>query len=273
MEHYFIFSDEAGVYERDKSKKFLEKNPFYVRSNVAIEVDDYFEFQKSIKSLNKTYDIPETEEVKWEDVWGKKNKRHRAEFLKALTLEDLKQYIEKVIAAFSKLKKGWIVVTVTDNRYVNAYKEKILKMHLQNAYQRVQMEFENKAFAMFILDEMDQQMLEILKIKSHSLVTNGDMFVKYKNVFPSLLVEHSNLCVGIQLADYVAGAVNGCLKKRLLEKPGYDFADELYFKMIYPKIRCSDSFQHFGYGIMEIPTDQKRRKDLYVLDMDIDFLK
>ncbi len=76
------------------------------------------------------------------------------------------------------------------------------------------------------------------------LLTRGDMFTsRYTNLVESLFFQPSNLSVGIQLADMVAGAV-----WRKFEK-----GDNTWFAACESAFRRSATGQIEGYGIVKFP--------------------
>ena len=54
----FNFTDECGVYEKNRTRRFCEANPFYVRSNFMIGVDDYRLFEQKMNNLKSELGIP-----------------------------------------------------------------------------------------------------------------------------------------------------------------------------------------------------------------------
>ncbi len=82
MDTFFVFTDEAGAYNKLQSEPFRRSHPFYIRSNTYLSTDDYRAFQGEVQALNKRYGIPVGEEVKWSDLWETKRGMFRAEFLK-----------------------------------------------------------------------------------------------------------------------------------------------------------------------------------------------
>ena len=91
-ETYFVFTDEAGAYNKRPNEKFRRSHPFYIRSNVRMSADDYSLFQNEIEELNKKYGVPVEEEIKWSDLWEIHKGKHRAEFLKTKSEDTLKGY-------------------------------------------------------------------------------------------------------------------------------------------------------------------------------------
>jgi hypothetical protein len=66
---------------------------------------------------------------------------------------------------------------------------------------------------------------------------------KYGNLIESLLLQPSNLSMGIQLADIVAGAV-----WRRFERN-----DDRWYRFMQPSLRRSTNGQIDGYGIVRVP--------------------
>lgn len=71
----------------------------------------------------------------------------------------------------------------------------------------------------------------------------GDFVSKYKNLVESLFFVPSDLSVGIQLADMVAGAI----------WRNYEAGDSRWFEMLKPSIRCSSQGTIDGFGIVKFP--------------------
>lgn len=50
---YFVFTDEAGVYQQHPNEKTIRNSPFYIRSNVIMTAEAYKTFQSDTQELNK----------------------------------------------------------------------------------------------------------------------------------------------------------------------------------------------------------------------------
>lgn len=61
-EAYYIFTDEAGAYNKRPSESFRRSHPFYIRANVRLSASDYRVFQREIQELNTKYGVPVGEE-------------------------------------------------------------------------------------------------------------------------------------------------------------------------------------------------------------------
>lgn len=74
-EAYYIFTDEAGAYNKRPSESFRRSHPFYIRANVRLSASDYRVFQKEIQELNTKYGVPVGEESSGQ-ICGKSQKEN-----------------------------------------------------------------------------------------------------------------------------------------------------------------------------------------------------
>lgn len=270
--HYLIFTDEAGAYKAQTTPDFRKRHPFYVRSNVMISMDDYMEFQKEMQTLNGMYEIPVGEEIKWSDLWEKLRNRPRTPAIAAITEDRLKGYYRKVFECASQKDSLLYIFTITNvyEQYCLLEERHIYKFHLQEAFQRVQMDLcPRNEFAVFIMDELNAETIKQIKAVCHEFTVNGDFIRNYGNVYHSILTESSNQSAGIQLADYAVGAMYGYLRRSFIAPDNYAFATDIYNDYIYRKLRHSAMGSIMGYGIREVPKHPTLRQNLAALFPDI----
>lgn len=127
--------------------------------------------------------------------------------------------------------------------------------------QRVNMDASPNAFATIIMDDLNPRKIKKLKAACHEIAISGD-FIKYNNIYSGVLTECSSQSVGIQLADYSAGIMNGYLRGSLLDRGKYEFASDLFDEFIFPYLRRYHGGRIMGYGIREVPSDSSIRKML-----------
>lgn len=270
--HYLIFTDEAGAYKAQTTPDFRKRHPFYVRSNVIISMDDYMEFQKEMQTLNGMYEIPVGEEIKWSDLWEKLRNRPRTPAIAAITEDRLKGYYRKVFECASQKDSLQYIFTITNvyEQYCLLEERHVYKFHLQEAFQRVQMDLRPRnEFAVFIMDELNAETIKQIKAVCHEFTVNGDFIRNYGNVYHSILTESSNQSAGIQLADYAVGAMYGYLRRSFIAPANYAFATDMYNDYIYRKLRHSAMGSIMGYGIREVPKHLTLRQNLAALFPDI----
>jgi len=75
------------------------------------------------------------------------------------------------------------------------------------------------------------------------LYSSAEFISRYRNLVESLFVQPSNLSVGIQLADMVAGAV-----WRKFER-----GDDRWYGLLEPSLRRSSTGVLEGYGLVKSP--------------------
>ena len=112
MSHYFVFTDEAGVYQRRPSDAHIRSNPFYIRSNVVMSIDDYRQYQIDMQRISGEHEIPFDEEIKWSDLWSKTKNNPRNDLIARMPLNRLKGYYRKIFET-----EGIDMFHVHDNGY------------------------------------------------------------------------------------------------------------------------------------------------------------
>lgn len=266
MNAYLIFSDETGAYCKNPNEKFRHSHPFYIRSNVRFSSDDYRKFQNEIQELNKQYGVPIGEEIKWSDLWEIHKGKYRSEFLKEKSEDSLKGYYRRVFNhAISKNSLEFIfTITCIYTQPCYQSEEGILKFHLQEAMQRVNMDAQPDDFAIIIIDELNPDKIKKLKLACHEIAVTGD-FIKYKNIYSGILTESSLQSAGIQIADFAAGIMNGYLRGALLSRGKYEFATGLFDEFVLPHLRHHPDGRIMGYGVREVPSDANIRTKLTYL--------
>ena len=263
---FLVFTDEAGAYNKHPSEPFRRSHPFYIRSNAYLSTNDYRLFQGEVQALNKYYGIPVGEEVKWSDLWEIQRGKYRAEFLKGLSEDKLKGYYRRALQCATAKDSLCFFFTVTCVFTQLCYhsESELLKFHLQEAMQRVNMDAQPEGFATIIMDELNLDKIKKLKAACHEIAVTGD-FIKYKNIYAGVLTESSSQSPGVQLADFAAGVMNGYLRGALLSRGKYGFATSLYKEFVAPRLRKHADGRIMGYGVREVPSDSAIRVKLQPL--------
>lgn len=264
MSNYFVFTDEAGVYQQYPSDKHRSSHPFYIRSNVIMSISDYRQYQIDIERISGQYEIPYGEEIKWADLWSKEKNNPRSPKIAAIPKDRLKGYYRTVLETAVAKKSTQFMFTVTELYQGSCYlkNDTAYRFHLQDAFQRIQMDLDNTdGFATFIMDELNVDTIKQIKSACHDFTVKGD-FVKYKNLYQGVLIENSIFSPGIQLADYAAGVMNGYLRRMVLAPSNYEYAKDLFEDYINPNLRQSAFGEIAGYGVIDIPKTPSFRKTI-----------
>ena len=255
MNSYFVFTDEAGNYNRRPSDRHIKSHPFYIRSNVLMSIEDYRQYQMDMQRISGEYEIPFDEEIKWSDLWRKIKGNPRNALINRMPESRLKGYYRKVFETALAKDSTQFLFTVTDivGRTCGLKNEDVYKFHLQDAFQRIQMDMQSvDGFAVFVMDELNEDVIKQIKAACYEFTIHGD-FVKYKNLYQGVLTENSLYSPGIQLADYAAGVMNGYLRRNILSPGNFQFANDLYDTFIDPRIRRHANGAIVGYGVVDIP--------------------
>ena len=137
----------------------------------------------------------------------------------------------------------------------------LLKFHLQEAMQRVNMDAQPNRFATIIMDELNPEKIKELKLACHEIAVKGD-YVKYKNIYSGVLTENSAQSAGVQLADFAAGLMNSYMRGALLSRGKYEFATDLFNEFIRPRLRRHADGRIMGFGVREVPSDSSIRQKI-----------
>lgn len=254
----FVFTDECGAYEKNRTNKALKAHPYYVRSNFIISMDDYNELEENIKKAKADIGLQPYCEIKW-DHFGSLIKGRNIGI--DITVDQIKRYFYDVVGIIQKYKSTKLFYTVTKLSDIgNVDKVKLIKMHMQNAFQKVQMDAESKnSRAIIVADDLNSENKK-LKQALYSLTTDGDNYFTYTNIYKGLFVDYSDQCCGLQMADLCAGIFTATLKyldASEHDKNKYMFAYELFDKYLINHVRKDDRnlpyYTVYGYGVKEVP--------------------
>lgn len=259
MEAYFAFTDECGNYEKDRYENFIKAHPFYTRSTVIISLDDYLILQQGIDDIKSSFGLSPSIEVKWAH-YGSALKGNYRTIPHSLTPAQLRDYYENAVALLCTLKSAEVYYTLTDNRTIGRIeKSNLIRMHLQNAYQKVQTTVSSRdGFAIVVADDLNSQ-TKVLKDAVYALTLAGD-FVDYTNIKKGLYIDFSNQCQGLQIADICAGVFTAALKYESApegEKHKFQCGHDLLLKCAFKKVRNSffnpPYFEVYKFGVKEVP--------------------
>jgi hypothetical protein len=265
MPVFFAFSDESGKYKSERSDKFILKNPFYCRSAVLLEAQDWLKLKKEFLLLKKrSLNLGYEQEVKWSYIWSlyrhfqKKEAIPREKPYFHLRLHPLDLLLEFTRQAFELLKdcsSCRVCFTVTFNERERTKPleiKKIMALHMSHILALAEKEMEKilESYCVFFLNREDPTAEKNLK-DTFSEVLKEAFPQKYPHIKDSLNFEFFPQSFGSQLADYYAGVINGCLHL-------YPQSIDLFRHQVWPKI-VKENDDALGSGIKEIPENKKNR--------------
>lgn len=249
MAVFFVFSDEAGQYQRERTDRFLRAHPYYCRATIIIDAADWIRLRPEFyklkertclisrfsKKLNGHIFGPYTsiERIKNKEKISKKKPYY---FLRNHNPDDLLEFVKEALDLLKACDSCHIIYTVTINdrtKTPRILQQNIIRMHLQDIMQRVEMQIQTKPNSIGILffDPVNSKTDKYIREAYQTIYQEGDFIVDYSHIKDSIAFELSHHSFGVQLADYCAGILDGCLKNYekilnyLKTKYGIKFAD------------------------------------------------
>ncbi|KFD38305.1 hypothetical protein AT05_10585 [Schleiferia thermophila str. Yellowstone] len=232
------------------------------------------DIENKIKVIRSDHNLTNlNSEIKWQDLWQlrnyfKQNKKPKDKRLLKIynyllsiksDYHRLIDYCENVISIITEYDLKIILSFTVMNKYTNYKPESIIKFHIQDHLQRIQMQYPNSSI-IIVYDSLNEPLKRTFKQIHKKIVTSGD-FVKYNSIFGSLLFDDSFDNGLMQIADYVAGAFANVLKAVNSNTiNNYQKAIDFFYKYIFPNLAKKDRGDIWGIGIKETPKDDDIRK-------------
>ena len=264
---FFAYSDEYGSYQEQKTDKYLRAHPFYIRSVIVLDSNEWKLLDSKVRLLKRKHGLPQDGEVKWAHLWSLR--RHQADgkeirnnqplyFLKDIDYHVLIAYVDEVLAFYSGLSSSKVIFTVTDNREVGSISaERLYQMHLMNIAQRLQYDLQSSgSLAVLFFDSVSESVDRLLKDAWHSISSGSDYVRQYTCIKRSAYIEHSHQSPGMQVSDYVAGVIGSYIKALVSnQQTNYARGISMFDNHIRPILRSNPANnQVTGYGALNVPT-------------------
>jgi hypothetical protein len=150
----------------------------------------------------------------------------------------------KSLAAICSIETAYKMSSVSSRQDIYNLTYKVLTERFQYFLQDVERETGVREYGMIIGDHRGKDDDKRLRAH-HQMLLNAisGKVSKYPHLIESLLLQPSNLSVGIQIADMVAGAV---WRK-------YERGDSRWFDALQASFRRSSAGQIDGYGLIKVP--------------------
>ncbi len=265
MSVFFAFSDESGKYKKERTDKFISKNPFYCRSVVLLDAQDWIRLKDEFNRLKKRMlQIDPQQQVKWSYIWSlfkhfqkkediPKNKPYFP--LRHHSLDKLVDFIRRALQQFKECPSCRVILTLTFNQRKKTKPletKDILKLHMSHILQTIEteMNISSQNVCVVFLNREEPALERRLKEALSDIYAEG-FDQKFSHIKKSLDFECFTPSFGSQIADYYAGVFNGCCRL-------YPQSIDLFRHQVWPKI-VTKKEEVLGYGISEIPKDTKNR--------------
>lgn len=266
---YFCFSDECGDYKPSMSAKQLRIHPFYIRTTLIINSNEWKTLNSNFKGLKSKYGLPISKELKWANLWTLRNfqknskpipDKYDIKYVEHIDYRKLIDFVDESLALINNLNEKKIIATYTKNPIALGTNEKsILSFHLQEHMQRIEMELQvdEGNLGVLFFDPVSNDKNELFRQIYNDLFENGDFVKNYKFIKDSLNIENSHHSVGIQITDYISGAFSSILKASI--DNDYSRGVKMSFDHVHPNLRRSWNGTIQGYGIREVPRSKANR--------------
>lgn len=266
---FFCFSDECGDYKAHLTEKQLINHPFYIRTTLMINANEWKTLNLKFRELKKKFGLPISKELKWANLWTirslQKNQkkipeRFSLQHIAHIDYNILIDFVEEALKLVNSLNEKKIIATYTKNTNRYHINEKsIIAFHLQEHMQRLEMELQvdEGNLGVLFFDPVGHEKNEMFRQIYYELFENGDYIDKYKCIKDSLNIENSHHSVGIQIADYISGAFSAMLKAS--DANDYTRGVKMFYEVVYPNLRRGKNDNIQGYGIREVPSDISTR--------------
>ncbi len=268
MPVFFAFSDESGKYKKERTDKFISKNPFYCRSAVLLEAEDWISLQEKFHRLKKDLlDVDYPQEVKWSYIWSLFKHFQKKEgvppnkpyfSLRQHSLDKLVEFIRQVLQLLNECPSCRVALTLTFNerdKTESLETQHILKLHMDHILKTIEEEMKKiSGSACVLFLNREEPAIERRLKEAISEIHKRGLQPRYPHIKDSLDFEYFSQSFGSQLADYYAGVFNGCCRF-------YPQSIDLFRHQVWPKVIKKDG-EALGCGIAEIPEDPKNRREL-----------
>jgi len=206
-------------------------------------------------------------EIRWSHIWSVEAYRRTGRpiprekpfsFLEPYTTEALVAFVTDCLSIVAGLPCTRVILTVTPNRHYRGQSDsRLYEMHLQDTMQRIEMESDEAGACLvtLFLDTVSPAVDRCLQDFYNRLQRTGDLIRTYSHVHDCLGISQSHQCTGVQIADYIAGIADGCLK-------GFEPSRSLFRDFVRPILRKSRSGRIMGFGAMEVPTNPTTRREV-----------
>jgi hypothetical protein len=249
--------------------KQVRIHPFYVRTTLLINANEWKALNNSFRQLKTKYSLPLTKELKWAHLWTLRNFQIKKKeipakcdikYLEKIDYHTLIDFVEESLLLINNLNEKKIIATFTKNSNNTALNDKLMmKFHLQEHMQRIEMELQVEVgnLGVLFIDPISNEKNELFRSIYYELFEDGDFIKKYKFIKDSLNIENSNHSVGIQIADYISGAFSSILKAS--SDNNYARGVKMFYDFVQPNLRRGSKGEIQGYGIREVPRCKTNR--------------
>lgn len=224
--------------------------------------------QKAVRDLRHRWHIPDTHELKWQDVGTRiaeiRNPRFRtpdpllsvAHLATVAELEQLGREMLVVVGDNPAIRVLSVVCVKADALRVcggeathAAANERCYRDMFNDAIERYEYMLKSvsprgEAFGHLVADQKSRQFDNVLRETCSYLIKNGTKFATIDHLIDGVKVSPSHHSIGLQVADFVAGAIH-----RWVEHD-----DDRYLQIIYGNLHTDWTGDPLGAGVKRYPS-------------------
>ncbi|MFA5877640.1 MAG: DUF3800 domain-containing protein [Candidatus Paceibacterota bacterium] len=229
----FLFIDES----KSNSKRF------FITGGVCIDEIGLQAISKTLASVRQTYSIPMNCELRWATRRLFLGSTH-VKTLDEIEHDDLRCDILRSVQESNATVFGGVLDKENYNNWSDAqyYLHSIEVMCTKYQYF---LQDKGGELGVVIADHLDSNAENRkARIALARIYREGGMWATLDNVILNPILYHSDQIPALQIADFIAGALNFKINR----------AKDQFYRIIEPSIRRSPSGQIEGYGISFIPT-------------------
>lgn len=243
---HLCFIDESGT----PPSKPNPKQPYFTLGAVVIDADQWHDIAKQVRGYTSRHRIKG--ELKWR-YFSPHNQQPEnplrdktTEERKALSLE-LATLVAKspltVIACVTDIEAAFDYASVSNQRELYHFAYKPLTERFQYFLQ------DKKSLGIIIADHRGRDDDRLLRAHHDTLIAKaGNTISGYSKLIEGLFLQDSCHSIGIQLADFVAGAIHRA----------YSTGDGELAGIIKPRLRRKPDGSSLGHGMVHHPRDRFR---------------
>lgn len=243
---HLCFIDESGT----PPSKPNPNQPYFTLGAVIIRDEDWHGIARVVRGFSTRHKL--RGELKWRYFSPHNSSAENpmlgksAEERKALSLE-LAGIVAKspltIIACVTDIGTAFEYASVSNQRELYHFAYKPLTERFQYFLQ------DSKSLGIIIADHRGRDDDRLLRAHHDTLIAKpGNTISGYNRLIEGLLLQDSCHSIGIQLADFVAGAIHRA----------YSTKDSDLAKIIRPRVRAKTDGSVFGHGIVHHPRDRFR---------------
>lgn len=245
---HIFFIDESGT----PPGPGKGKDKYFVIGGVVISEEVWHKVRDALVGMKIRLQV--NGEIKWRYFFpGDESDDNPMREMNATRRNEIRAEMYKIICSVKSIKSiacvaciraAYAMPSVTDRDDLYHFTYKPLSERFQYHLQDLSRLVGRKEAGIIVADHRGKTDDERFRGAHERLLKAGGDFVsQYKHLVESLFFQPSEISVGVQLADMVAGAV---WRK-------YEKGDDYWFKALEPSLRKSPGGKIEGYGIVKFP--------------------